>query len=88
MTAAPSVGQRLKPSRFGCHVVLIEASEILPKHVDALIYIRLSVLSPGNGLPGCQAVHPQRPGHPEHPGGDRDEGENRRFWPDQSAATG
>lgn len=42
----------------------------------------------GYGLPRHQAIHPQRPGHQEHSGGERDQGEDRGLWPDQGAAAG
>ena len=47
-------------------------------------YIHIS----GYGLPCHQALHPQRPGYSKHSGGEWDEGENRRLWPDKGAAAG
>lgn len=46
------------------------------------------VVVSGYGLPGLQALHPQRPGNAKHPGGERDQGEDWWLRPDQGAAAG
>lgn len=42
----------------------------------------------GNGVPVQQALHSQRPGNAEYSRGEQDEGEDWRFWPYQSSASG